>query len=64
MTYSSLPRIALVTPILALFSIPSGSIVQSGLGHELLNRPYWSGYGPLTTYDRVKGIDAIPEKNN
>jgi hypothetical protein len=65
MTLAHLSRIALVALGLALFAIPSASFAQSRWGHELVNRPYWSGYGPLTNYDReVNGSDASTPGHN
>lgn len=65
MTLSNLSKPVLVAIGLALFATPSASLAQSRSGHELVNRPswsgypYWSGYGPLTNYDReVNGSEA------
>jgi hypothetical protein len=59
MTLSNLSRTVLVALGLALFATPSASLAQSRSGHELVNRPYWSGNGPLTNYDReAHGSDA------
>ena len=67
MTLSNLSRIVLVAfaIALALFAISSVSLAQSRQGYELVNRPYWSGYGPLYNYDReVNGSDASTPGHN
>jgi hypothetical protein len=65
MIVSRLGKALLVMLVLGVIAIPSVSIAQSRWGQELVNRPYWSGSGPLTNYDReVNGSDASTPGHN
>jgi hypothetical protein len=56
---------ALLALGLSVLAIPSVSVAQPRWGQELVNRPYWSGYGPPANYDReVNGSDASTPGHN
>ena len=62
---SRLSKALLLAAGLSLFALPSVSVAQPGWGYELVNRPYWSGYGPMSNYDReVNGSDASTPGHN
>ena len=62
---SRLSKALLLAAGLSLFAIPSVSVAQPGWGYELVNRPYWPGYGPVPNYDReVNGSDASTPGHN
>jgi hypothetical protein len=65
MTFSNLSKALLVALGLGLVALPSVSVAQSRWNQELVNRPGWSGYGPLNNYDRlVNGSDASTPGHN
>jgi hypothetical protein len=65
MTLTRLGKALLVGLSLSVLAIPSVSVAQSRWGQELMNRPYWSSYGPLANYDRVvNGSDASTRGHN
>jgi hypothetical protein len=65
MIRSHLGKMFVVALGFGLLAIPSAPMAQSRSGHELVNRPYWSGYGQVTNYDReVNGSDASTPGHN
>ena len=65
MTLTRLGKALVVALGLSVLAIPGVSVAQSRWGQELVNRPYWSGYGPLANYDReVNGSDASTPGRN